>query len=261
MKKMLLALLSIGTIVTAQAQRGSILLYGEGYYTNDNQENGYQTKTTSWGVSPGIGYQFNEHMTAGFQGSFTQNKYSIPNVFVLSGTIASTLNNYTANDWTAGVFYRYTQYIGKVFFLYGQLDAAYAAGNAQYDGFGPQGTYSGFQGDIYPGVGAFVCKGFAINFSIGGIGYRTVSWTNGEAVVTPGGLATSPGVQNENTFKVTLGHQINIGISKNFNCHHMHGHQEPGDEMRHIDTSDDDDNAPKAHHRHHKKDKDEDEDE
>ncbi|HXS37384.1 MAG TPA: outer membrane beta-barrel protein [Flavipsychrobacter sp.] len=242
MKKMLLSLIAIGTIATAQAQRGSILLYGEGYYTSDNQDNG-SAKTTSWGVSPGIGYQFNEHMTVGVQGSFAQSKYPYPNVFVLANALAFNLSNYTTNDWTAGAFYRYTKYIGNVFFIYGQLDAAYASGNTQSDVFG-SGTYTGFQGDIYPGVGAFICKGFALNFSIGGIGYRTINWGNSETVALPlnNMAGTSFGAENENTFKVTLGHQINIGISKNFNCHHAHhGHHEPGEDLRKIDASDKDD--------------------
>ena len=102
--------------------------------------------------------------------------------------------------------------------------------------------YSGFGANLYPAVSIAVGNWFGMNFSFGGLGYSTMK-------------ANTSGANASSSFAFTFGQTANIGISKYFGCgHHMHGHHAPGAAPRHMDTSDDDADAPKAHH-HDKKSK------
>ncbi len=83
---------------------------------------------------------------------------------------------------------------------------------------------------ITPSLAINVHNGLALNFGIGGIGFRTVSYD-----IAPTTMSS---------FMFTFGQQVNIGISKNFGCKSSHhGHHEPGMEMRKMKkhSSDDDD--------------------
>ncbi|MBA3827829.1 MAG: hypothetical protein H0X33_02735 [Taibaiella sp.] len=231
MKKLLITLLASVSLLGATAQPNTVLVYGNVSVSNDNQEygNGVTTQNLEWSINPGLGYQFSRHWTVGVQGGYGYN--SMPNTaFSINQTVIKT-------DWTAGVFLRYTKYLGPVFFMYAQLDGSNAEGSTEVEDInGTKATYMGFQGSLYPAIGAFVCRGLAVNMNFGGIGYRNINWT-GSAI------------NSEDKFTFNFGRVLNIGISKNFGCGHrrMHGHAEPGADTRHIDTSDDDeDDAPKA---------------
>jgi len=245
MKKLMLTLLAAGSIAAANAQSHTILLYGNATVTTDQQNyaGNITTNNIHWGINPGIGYQFSPHWTIGVQGGFDMGR----NPSLVNGGTQTTVTN----NWQAGLFGRYTKYFGSVFFIYGQLEGSYVGGTSEVEDITPQANYDGFNVNLFPGVGAFVARGLALNFSIGGIGYTGMNWT--------GNLN---GLNSENKFNFTFGHQANFGISKNFGCHpahhHMHGHHEPGDDMRHIDTSDDDDDntpppPPQVKEKKHKK--------
>jgi len=176
----------------------------------------------SWNFDPGVGYQFNEHWTLGLVGG-----YGTDSSFKADGGKRLSYKHYSI-----GVFGRYTQPLGKIFSLYGQLEARYQNMHASFDGEKVDGSdVNGFMIGFTPAVAINVCHGFALNFGFGGLGFSSMK---------------ADGADNSSTnFGLTFGHQMNIGISKNFGGHKMHGHHEPMDETRHMDTTDDEDATPK----------------
>jgi|GEM_PF-290717 len=269
MKKLLLLALAITSVTTMYAQPGTWLVYGNGSFsqnTNSNSNVSSQGNNTNWSVAPGIGYQFNKHLTAGIQGSYNHTENA---QYMLSPVGSSIPYYYTGGitiDWSAGAFFRYTQKVGKIFSLYGQANMSYISSelyNAPYYYYLPNGTAvsetrpktNGFQVQLFPAVSARVYKGLALNFSFGGINYTTQSQNIDGA-----------GTNKSSNIQVTFGQQVNFGISDNFNCHMMHHrkhhhHAEAGAELRHTDMSAaDDDDAPAPvteKHKKHKKEKEE----
>jgi hypothetical protein len=246
MKKLILALLAVGSISTANAQRNSVLMYGNAGVATDNVDYGpYNLRTTTWGINPGVGYQVTNHLTLGLEGGFNQHRTPITGATITGdNTLAGVWYTQVNNDWGIAPFLRVTHYLGNIFYVYNQISIGYVAGTYEYEGLSPRAFYNGLQTYWYPAIGAFVGKGFALNFNVGGVNYR---YTN-----TDQGIPGSINIDH-NTFAIGFGHQINIGISRNIGCgsmHRYHGHHEPGDDTRHMNMSDDDDDdapAPRAH--------------
>src|ERR1700744_3370913 len=118
MRKLILALLAMGTIATANAQEPkSILLYGNVNAMTTRDASLY--KTTDWKAAPGVGYQFNHNWTVGVALSWGQH----------ATKDSSNVKN-TDNIYMVGPFARYSHYIGKseIFFWYGQFDFDYQGG-------------------------------------------------------------------------------------------------------------------------------------
>lgn len=260
MKKLVLLLLASATITAVHAQTHSWLVYGNaGYDRTTTDLNLGQATSTNWAINPGIGYQFNDHLTVGVQGGYNRMSTTTPAFWVYPYQYPYTYSSITSvnESWTAGAFFRYTQWLGNIFFLYGQVNMSYIStsnsGN-QYDLYYnlPAGVYpqnivtsgNGFQAQLFPAVGVNIYKGFALNFSFGGINYTSLS------------PESSFGGGNSDHFNITLGQQINVGVSKNFTCHHhyRHMHHTPGMELRRLDISDDDDDSlPPPSSMHHEK--------
>jgi len=245
MKKLILALLAAGTIATANAQEPhSILLYGGLDFTTNSHDtlggsaNNHPAKNTDWGATIGVGYQFNHNWTLGLSVMWGQDAYKDYSGF-----------KNTFNSYMVGPFARYSHYIGKseTFFYYNQLDFDYHGGYHTAEGNAADDKHNGVYVGLYPALGINVGRGLALNFAMGGINYTT---DKEDGVV----YAT-------NTFNFTFGHQVNVGISKNFNCgHKMHSHHEPGDEVhrRKADKmEDEDDAAPKPKKKERNRDDDE----
>jgi len=259
MRKLSFLLLAFSCVFASQAQPHSWLVYGTGMYDNNTYDlgGGISNTATSWSINPGIGYQFDKHFTAGVQGSYSNTTNSSPGFVPLTIPIGPELypfyNNYGlpegATNWSAGLFGRYTQWYGNIFFVYGQLNVSYMGGSLDYSNNtilnattgAYQSTWSstGFMGMLYPGIGVNIYKGLALTFDFGGIAYTSISQDN------PGG-----GQLMSSHFNVNFAQQINVGISKNFGMMHMHMHHkhaaEPGTELRRHrrDKDDDDDDAP-----------------
>lgn len=219
--------MAVGGFASANAQKNTVLLYGNAGYASSTVNDGItNTRAQAWGVNPGIGYQFSNHMTIGLQGGYN-------NMRTPSGDMTNTtlLNK----DWSVGGFWRYTHYVGNIFFIYNQMELSYVSGSAEHEGLNDRGMYSGVAGAWFPAIGAFVHKGLALNFNMGGIGFSSVS---GDAAST-----SSPSV-TRNDFAITMGRQINMGVSINFGCkskrHHGH-HSEPGAEVRRMKIVEDED--------------------
>jgi len=237
MRKLILALLAMGTIATANAQEPkSILLYGDA--TLASVRDSSLNKTTNWDANIGIGYQFNHNWTLGLAIMWGQD-----------ATKNSANIKATDNLYKVGPFVRYSHYIRKseIFFWYGQFDFDYAGGYHTSEGDPASNKHSGVYAGFYPAIGINVGRGLALNFNFGGINYATDK--------------VQDATYSTNTFNLTFGHQANVGISKNFNCgHKMHSHHEPGDEVhrRKADKmEDEDDAAPKPKKRERSRDDDE----
>jgi hypothetical protein len=238
MKRLILALITAGTLATsANAQEPkSILLYGDINLTTNRAPD--QVKTTDWDAMPGIGYQFNRNWTIGASIGWGQH-----------ATKSATGVKNTDNLYKVGPFARYSRYIGRseTFFWYSQLDFLYQGGYHTNEGNPATDKHTGIYVGLYPALGINVGRAVCLNFSVGGLNYSTDKQTNA--------------TYSDNTFNLTFGHQMNIGISKNFNCgHKMHSHHEPGDEVHHrkMDKSDDDDDsAPKPKKKERNRDDDE----
>lgn len=244
MKKLILALLAAGTIVTANAQEPhSILLYGDVSLMTNKEASTY--KTTDWHASPGVGYQFNHNWTLGLTISWGQHATK-------DSTSLGTKN--TFNLYKVGPFCRYSHYIrrSETFYYYSQLDFDYAGGYHTSGGNSTTDKHTGIYAGLYPALGINVGRGLGINFSIGGISYSTDKYT---------GQTTHNTVNPNNIFNLTFGQTVNFGLSKNFNCgHKMHSHHEPGDEVhrRKMDKmEDEDDAAPKPKKKERNRDDDE----
>ncbi len=255
MKKLILALLAVATVYTAEAQKGTILTYGTaGLHTMKNDNGGgNDTKDFNWNINPGVGYQFTDNITVGLQGGYmsmrnTANTQTNP----LANTTVNAERIRKSNEWQAGVFFRYGMRISKLFTLYDQIDANYLAGRTTTDitttttttnpattttVTAPQvvnGDYTGFQARLFPALMVHVKDGMALNFSFGGLQYRTVSTD------VPGGSTTTT-----SSFDLTLWQQMNFGISYNFGkgCCKGKGPGNPNDDLRpmKMDADQDDD--------------------
>jgi hypothetical protein len=238
MKRLILALLSAGTLATsANAQEPkSILLYGD-INLNTNRAPGLM-KTTDWDAMPSLGYQFNRNWTLGASIGWGQH-----------ATKDSAAHKNTDNMYRVGPFVRYSRYIGRseTFFWFSQLDFLYQGGYHTNEGNPATNKHTGIYVGLYPALGINVGRAICINVNFGGISYSSDKMTTN--------------TYSDNNFNFNIGHNLGIGISKNFNTgHKMHSHHEPGDEVHHRKmnaTDDDDDSAPKPKKKERNRDDDE----
>jgi len=243
MKRLILALLAAGTVITANAQEPrSILLYGDlGLHTTTQPTPGSPLttqKTTGWNVTPGVGYQFNHNWTVGGNIGWRQDA-------VKSATGVKT----NVNNYTGGAFARYSQYIrrSEIFFWFAQYNFSYQGGYTTVAGNPAVDKHNGISTSLIPALGINVGRGLALNFGIGGIVYSTDKMDGA--------------TYSTNKFDIAFGQEFTMGLSKNFNCgHKMHAHHEPGDEIhrRKADKmEDEDDAAPKPKRKQRNRDEDE----
>lgn len=234
MKKLILSAFAIGTMAAANAQSGSILLYGDLGISHQSVKNDDgivgtpDTKDKTFGIQfiPGIGYQFNKNWTVGMNVGIAYNRTS---------TDPATIEE-KERVFGIGPFVRMTQDLNRTFFLFHQLNLAYINGKTTTDNpspvFDPVTRSNGFLANIIPAIGIRVSKCIALNFATGGLQY---TWNRATNNVNAAEVTTS-------NFDFTMGRQINIGISANLGGKHAKGHREPGMEhRRHMDMDDDDD--------------------
>ncbi|MBV4359735.1 outer membrane beta-barrel protein [Pinibacter aurantiacus] len=185
MKKMLLAaFILVGAVISAKAQQGSVLVFGNvGLNTSKTPTNagdGSTYKSTDFSIAPGVGYQFDKNWTVGAELGFSTQK---------AGDAKA------ANTFKAGPFVRYTHPISNIFAIWGQLGTGYQGEK--------QGDYkaSGVYAYITPAVAVNVKNGFALSFGIGAITFDNMKPKGGDATTS---------------FGLTFGQSFNVGISKNF---------------------------------------------
>ncbi|MFD1603732.1 outer membrane beta-barrel protein [Flavobacterium artemisiae] len=193
MKKMLL-ILALSVFGFANAQKGTILVGGNiGYSSNKIEREMAPSKNTTFQFSPKVGYQFHDNWTVGAEFSLVSSKSTIEE------------GEGKATNFKAGAFVRYTVPLSETFSVFADLgagfqnqkDKIYENGVLTSEGKG-DGLYAG----ITPALFINMKKGFGLNFSIGGLGYETMSYDATDADVK--------------SFYFNFGKTINIGISKNF---------------------------------------------
>lgn len=220
MKKAILFLLAAGSFAGVQAQyaapqAGSILAYGDAGFSTVTDFN--KDKTLSWNFTPGIGYQFNDNMTAGLNLSWAQ----------LSTQALGAPDPTVLNTYMAGAFFRYTHPFSNTFFAFAQFNGGYTGTYTTMGAAPATGRGDGYYANIMPAIGVHVGKGFALNFAFGHIGYRA---ENSNPPVGPSMTRTE--------FDFTFGQQFNIGVSKNFSCRKSSS-REPMGELRNLNIDED----------------------
>ena len=219
MKKLLLSILAIGTIVSANAQKGSILVYGNIGITSGTDD--AKTKYSALQFNPGVGYQFDDMWTAGVTVRLND-----------SSITPDGGSKIKANSMGIGVFGRYSKPINNVFSFYAQLDVL--STSSKTDPSSDATSFSGMWIGVTPAISVHIPKWFEMNFSFGGLSYMT-------------NKSKLSGANTASELNFNFGQTVNIGISKNFGTgKKMHGHHEPGEDTRHMNTKDDDDDAPRA---------------
>ncbi|GAB3712702.1 outer membrane beta-barrel protein [Spirosoma flavus] len=159
-----------------QAQPNTLLVYGNVSY--DTQKTA-KSDASSYTFSPAVGYQWNEHWTAGIN-------------LNLSGSKAAG----STSDIAVGPFIRYAQPLAGIFAIYGQFNGNFLSGST------PADSYRGFQGTLFPAIGINLKNSFALNFSFGSLILTTQKFA---------------GVSEAQTnFHIGFGSGAGFGISKNF---------------------------------------------
>ena len=192
MKKFLL-IATLAICSFANAQKGSILVGGNIEYTSKNTDfQGDERKESEFGFSPKVGYQFNDNWTVG--GEFT----------VASSKDDRGMTEYKTNAFKIGAFVRYSVPLSSTFSVFADLGAGFKnQTDKSYTGnTSTKAKADGMYVGITPALFINMKKGFGLNFSIGGLGYETLSYDN-----------NGPDV---NEFYFNFGKTVNIGISKNF---------------------------------------------
>jgi hypothetical protein len=185
---MLLVLVSTGIV---NAQKGTILVMGNVSYSsdvskNDGRDNFYKTLA----FNPKVGYQFNDNWTIGAETS------------IASTRMESGETNYKWNQFSIGPFVRYTEPLGDLFSVYGDLGLGYQEYKTRNDNPSGVGRVhgDGFYTAFSPALLLNIKKGFGLNFSLGGLSY---------------GVMKTSGTRNSK-FNLDFGKTFTIGISKNF---------------------------------------------
>jgi hypothetical protein len=207
MKSLIFAVMAVCSLTSAYAQKETLLIFGNTSGVNnvsvdDNSQ--WRNNVAQWLLNAGAGYQVSQHVTLGLQGGYYHSlleiKQTQPGGIPLISTTSGT-------EYGVGAFCRYTQYLGDIFFVGLQADAGYNRRKASYSDnftFGSVSSANGIIGaDIFPTVGAFIYRKWALNFGIGGINYR---------------YSHVSGVR-QSFLNFNFGHSATIGLSKNISFH------------------------------------------
>ena len=213
MKKLLLIVVAVCSIISASAQKGTLSIYGNVGAGNENNaidDNAisFNSNYETFRFNPGIGYQLSEKLIVGLRGGIgVTNRYDTPhwgdekNVGQLNG----------------GIFCHYLKPLGSIFFIYLHADVSYVYSEVYEDPYNAEVRTirsKDINVRIYPAIGANIYRGWAIHLNAGGITYATnissaYSRHNDPIPFYP---------QFGNVF-TNLGERIQIGVSKNIRVH------------------------------------------
>ncbi len=195
MKKILLLLLTslLCTDLLFAQTKGQILLYGT--VSLSSQKSEWGQKSFWLRGAPGVGYNLSDNWAVGASGSYQFNSR------VDSGAKAMKTSD---GLWSAGPFIRYTQPLGELFFIYGQLDLAYGQPTAgTVNGVaGPKPNAYNISANLMPAVGMELNNGFNFYFAFGGLNYNYNK------------TKTIPDAAQSVT--LNFGHAFQFGVSKFF---------------------------------------------
>ncbi len=181
------------SISSAFAQKGSLLVGGNIQYSSNKIQTGNNhVRSSNFELSPLIGYQFHQNMTAGIKSS-----YSVENTEVNDRITALKI----------GGFFRYARPLDKknLFSVYGDLAAGYKSSETNLNSNESSDIlFDGFFIELTPAIFINLKRGFGLNFNIGGLSYEHLENTN------------STIANNTKNFDFNFGKTFSIGISKNF---------------------------------------------
>ena len=193
MKKMLL-IFALAMTSFANAQKGTVLVGGNIGYTSEKADREISpVKTNIFQFSPKVGYQFHDNWTAGVEFMIQSSKTN-------NGGAEGKANNFKA-----GAFVRYTVPLSEIFSVFADLGAGFQnqkVKNYENGSLVSNNKADGLYAGITPALFINMKKGFGLNFSIGGLGYETLSYDNTDV--------------DYNKFNFNFGKTVNIGVSKNF---------------------------------------------
>jgi opacity protein-like surface antigen len=186
MKKIIFAALLLAACsISSYSQKGSVLLYGT--LSFNSTQTAADTKTTAFGIIPGVGYQFSDHLTLGVNLGYT---YSL-------STPATGSSLPSLNTFSAGPFIRYSCNVSNVFSFFTQFNTDYL--NTTQSG---SPSITGFDAKIFPAFCANIKNGLSLVFSFGSLGFTT-SKASGAA-------------NSASNFGLAFGSGASFGISKHF---------------------------------------------
>ncbi|RKR09653.1 outer membrane protein with beta-barrel domain [Flavobacterium sp. 90] len=192
--KKILVMAALAICSFANAQKGTILVGGNIGFTSEKSEYQFGEATNNeFSFSPKVGYQFNDNWTVG--GEFT----------VASAKDDNGTREIKDNNFKIGAFVRYSVPLSQTFSIFADMGAGFQ--NAKSKVYGPGNAFAKSKADgmyvgITPALFINMKKGFGLNFSIGGLGYETLSYDNNGA--------------DYSKFYFNFGQTFNIGVSKNF---------------------------------------------
>ncbi len=191
MKKLLILMVLVSSGI-ANAQKGTVLVLGNISYSSTVNDNvGTDDSYKTFAFNPKVGYQFTDNWTVGVETSIASSKFE-------NGPSESKLNQFSV-----GPFVRYTKSLSDLFSVYGDLGIGYQdykTRNSGPNGFVGTVKGDGFYTSFNPALLLNIKKGFGLNFSLGGMSYKTM---NTETT-------------DNSSFALDFGKTFTIGISKNF---------------------------------------------
>lgn len=197
MKQLLITVLAACSLSATYAQKSSVLLFGNvSGANNDNSSEFSESKQRQFFLDAGVGYQISKHVTLGVQGGY--HTTFLRTSITTNGVLATSETSYSGLD--IGAFGRYTHYLGERFFVYVQGEAGYGVIGSDNTNLPASDPSASYVGNIFPAVGCFIYKGWALNLNIGTVGFR---------------YSNEDGVKNSR-FYYNLGNSVIIGVSKNF---------------------------------------------
>ena len=201
MKKQILVMISSAVVLTAHAQKNSVLVFGnfEANSTTEHSPGGFKQVRTTVNVNPGIGYQVSDNWTLGVEGIFNYiGEHQSPAI--------AGYHNSSGMSIGGGLFARYTIPITNQLFFYTQGGTFYSRGKSYDNGTAEPGSGSTSYGvSIAPGIGFHIKNGYALNLGLGNIHYSMSQFAPNEASISSLGT--------------TFGHSFSIGLTKNFLSH------------------------------------------
>ena len=169
MKKVLLSLAAVFAFGLANAQeattdnggfsRGNIFLSGSVGYGSDEGFDG--TKVNEFNVSPKAGYFVTDNIAVGLSLGYTNGK-----------TEEDGAEDIKINEFEVGAFGRYYFTPASQFSIFGELGVGY--GTIKQEQGDAEAKYNGFNVGLAPGVSYFISKNFALEATVGLLGYKSV---------------------------------------------------------------------------------------
>lgn len=193
MKKLIcLFAVSFGVVAGMNAQKNTVLLYGDAGFNTTKASNDDLNK--GFNMNLGVGYQFDHNWTVGLTGGYS--------------TLRERPNGQTYWDlydsYSFAPFIRYSRPMGSLFTFFTQGEFGYIGSSMGQTNLNTRSNYNGTYLSVFPAIGLNLGKGWALNFNVGGLGYSSIKHEN----------SNSP----SRGFSLTFGQHYNAGLSWNILC-------------------------------------------